>query len=303
MTITVAPSTAIKMAHATFLRESRTPSEEGDLAATLAEFVKSDYASEDYSWVGEPPRMELLEDELRIGKLSDAHYSITNRTYAIGLEFKRRDLRLDRLGALMMRVRQAVEVAKKHRNRLLIAAIEAATVDTGHDGSAIFANAHANRGAGTQDNLAGGTGTTVAQIQADLNSAIQMLAEFDAENAEPYNEGLGQLIMLAPWGLRSSIVTALGAEVIAQTSNVNFRDRNIRPVFSARLTDANDWYLFHVGGAMMPLILQELDGLEASNTNDRDDELWLRKETILYKVRWDGAVGWGHWASSVKVVN
>lgn len=302
MVASVAPSTAIKLVKATFLRESREPME-GDLASVLAEFENSEYSTEDYSWVGEAPRMELLEDELRIEKLSDAEYSIDNETYAIGINIRRRDLRLDKIGGLIGRARQLARVARKHPNRLLIQAIEAGTTDTGFDGAAIYSNAHPDRGSGgAQDNLLAGTGTTVAAFEVDLNAAIQALAEVDAENGEPMHEGIGELALLSPWGLRSTVQTVLRAETIDNTSNVAFRDFNIRPIYSARLTDPNDWFLFHLSGGHRPLILQQLDGLTTEELGEGSDQ-WVHKEVMTFKARWDGAVGWGHWGNTNKTVN
>lgn len=300
---TVAPSTALKMAKATFLKESRAPNQEQDLVSKLCEVETSNYLSEDYSWVGEAPRMRLLEDELRAEALSDATYSIQNNTYAIGIEVRRRDLRLDRIGGIMQRVRGLVRVARRFPNRLLILAKEAGTTDAGHDGSPIYSATHPNRRqSGVQSNLLSGRGETTANVQADVVDVLEYLATVRAENDEPYNEGLGKVCFTAPWNMRQAFSEALGATIVNNTSNVVFNDVDLEVLYSARLTDPNDWYADHVGGGHRPHIFQQLDPITFETLGEGSDD-YVKKEVLTFKVRWDGAMGWGHFANTCKVVN
>lgn len=296
------PSTTLRAAKANFLREARSMPQ-SQLLDLLAEKESSDGPSEDYVWVGEAPRMDLLEDELRTEKLSDAQYSLTNQTYKIGIDIRRKDMEDDRVGGIMKRARQLARVAMRHAERLIITAAEAATTDTGYDGSAYFANAHADRGAGTQDNLLAGSGLSTANIQTDLNTAIQTMAGFLAENGEPVNEdGFGRLLLLAPFGLRKPVLEALNASIISNTSNVGFADQTIIPYFSARLSDADDWYLLHLDGAVKPIIYQERVPLQTEEIGENSEQ-WVKKELATFAVRWRGVVGYGHWAHAVKTVN
>lgn len=296
------PSTTLRAAKATFLREVASMPE-SRLVNLLAERETSDGPSEDYVWVGEAPRMQELEDELRTEALSDATYSIVNKTYKIGIDIRRQDMEDDRVGGIMRRVRGLARVATRHSERLIISGLEAATTDTGYDGSAFFANAHADRGAGTQDNLLGGSGATTANIQTDLNTGIQTLAGFLGENGEPVNEdGFGRILVVAPFGLRKSVLEALNASIISNTSNVGFSDQNIIPYFSARLSDADDWYMLHLDGPVKPIIYQERTPLTTEELGEGSDQ-WTLKEIATFAARWRGRVGYGHWAHAIKFVN
>lgn len=296
------PSTTLRAAKASFLREARSMPQ-SQLLNLLAERESSDGPNEDYVWVGESPRMDLLEDELRTEKLSDATYSLTNQTYKIGIDFRRQDMEDDRVGGLMRRARGLARVAMRHSERLIVNAIEAGTTDVGYDGSAFFANAHADRGAGAQDNLLAGSGSSTANVQTDLNGAIQAMAGYLAENGEPVNEdGFGRLLLMAPFGLRRSVLEALNASIISNTSNVGFSDQTIIPYFSARLSDADDWYLLHLDGPVKPIIYQERVPLSTEELGEGSDQ-WVKNELATFAVRWRGVVGYGHWAHAVKVVN
>lgn len=296
------PSAAIRMAKANFIREYNNTIG-AEILNMLAEQETSDGPSENYAWIGEPPRMELMEDELRTERLSDATYTVENDTYKIGIDFRKEDLEDDRLGALMGRARGMARVAANHPARLLIAALEAGTTDLGYDAAALYANSHPDRGAGAaQDNLLGGSGITTANLQTDLQTGLQTLAEFDAENGEPVHEGFGKIAVVAPWGLRRPVLEALNATIISNTSNVGFSDMDIVPIFSSRLSDANDWYLLHLGGFIKPLIYQQRKAIEFQTLDETSDQ-WVRRNIATFAVEWRGAVGYGHWAQTVKFVN
>lgn len=305
MSVVYAPASLKKGYRATFLTEMAKPGRE--LPGRIATVVQSDSDKENFAWLGEPTQMAEFKTELEFTPLSDTEYEITNKTFAAGVKVKRVDESDDKIGAIAMRFRQLAQVAKKHRNKLLVDTLVSGTTDTCYDGAAFFSDTHASRGAGTgsgtQDNLLAGTGTTTAAVATDLNTAISTLAGFKAENGEPFHEELGRLAIVFPPGMRKSIREAINASMISSTSNVQFQGDDFDLIMESRLTDANDIYVLHVGGSVMPLLFQDREPLEYSTLEGDDTETGFLREVNLHKVRARYNAGYAHWQNAIKIVN
>lgn len=274
------------------------------LTDRIAERISSDSDKESYLWLGDAPRMQLLKDELQMAGLTDATYEVENDTYAIGLRIKRNAISDDKEGLIMRRVRDMARVATLFPNRLLFSALTGGTTNLGYDGVSFFNDSHPDRGAGSvQDNLLAGTGTTTAQVSADIQSAIVSLMSSLSENGEPLNDFPTEFTLIAPPALMRSVNEALFATIVSNTSNVGFNGFKITPLFSPRLSDANDWYLLDTSpGASRSLIFQEREGVQFEELGEGTPNYVIQEEYI-FKVRWRGAVGYGHWGHAVKVVN
>lgn len=96
---------------------------------------------------------------------------------------------------------------------------------------------------------------------------------------------------------------AVNAAVIAQTSNVRFRRRNIEIIENNRVTDTTDWRAHHVDGeGGRPFIWQELDPIDWQVLGPGSD-YWVEHDAMLAKIRWAGNGGYGHHGNSVLVQN
>jgi len=151
------------------------------------------------------------------------------------------------------------------------------------------------------DNIATGTGTSTAQIQADITSAITLMMRLEAENGKPFHQMPSQFVIVAPPNIMGNMNEALFAAVISQTSNVRNRGVNIEPIYTAHLTDTNDWYLLHTGGALRPLIFQLREPV--SLESDTSGSHAFSYDQYRYKISGRYVVGYGHYANAVKVTN
>lgn len=270
----------------------------------IATVMNSYGSDEDYAWIGESPALQEFDGTLKYVPMSDGSYNLVNTKYAVGVAIKRDDLADDKVGGLAIRIQQLALNTVGHKNKLLIDALINGTTNTGHDSNAFFSATHPIRGqqTATQSNIVTGTGTTTAQIQADITSAIVRMLGFKAENNEPFHEEPQQFKIVAPPALLGNMNEAVFASIISNTSNVRNRGISLEPIFTSRLSDANDWYLLHVGGSVRPLIMQDREPvtLEESTTGS---EAAFQREQWEYKVRGRYAVGYGHWANAVKVAN
>lgn len=280
---------------------------EAPMAGRVATVQPSTSNFNRYPFLGEAPIMKLLKDELEAAGLSEASYTLTNKTYAISLAIGRDDLHDDQLDAQMQRAMEMSRVALNFANRLLTTCLINGTSVAGYDGVSYFNDAHPIRGAqtATQDNLLAGTGATVAALKADLISAIAVLMRWKAENDEPLTGSRSMFEMHIPVDLFGAANEAVYAAVIAQTSNEAFRGLRINVVANPRLTDVNDWYLLDVGpegGPTKPLIYQEARPVNTEMLGPGSDH-WVKHEEALIKCSWRGEAGYNHPGLAAKVVN
>lgn len=308
MSVLYTPTSLIKGIKGTFFAalEALPP----NMVQKIATVVPSTAIQENYAWIGEPPQMIEQLDEVKFTPLSDASYILPNKLFSSGITVRRRDLEDEQVGGIRMRINQLAEVARFHPDLLLIQALTqgtSATLGLGYDGNAFFSTTHpargANTGSGIQNNLLTATGTTTAQIQTDLNLAISALANFLAENGEPYHPGgVKDLVIVAPPALMQSMRQAVMAPIVAQTSNVAWDSFNLTVRFEPRLTatSATSWYLLHTGGYVRPLIFQDREPLEFSALEGLSDINFIREE-YRYKCRARYNVGYGPWQHAVKV--
>lgn len=301
-----APSSLVKGIRALLIQQIARM--RGALLGRIAMLQPSDSDDEDYAWLGEPPRMRQLDDDdgLVFDGMSDALYSVTNQLWAAGLRINRRQFDDQKANVITRRIQQLAQVGANHINRMIISAlIDGDAVDC-YDGEEFFDNAHPARGqqTATQDNLLAGSGTTTAQVQADVGDAIETLLSFVAENNEPFSEEIFKVAIVYPVGLHRQMLEATRALIIANTSNVLPEGFEFDLVPSARLAadDANDFYVLDTTEPSdLPLILQERDGLEVDQKLDGDDA--FDNEIYKFKIRWRGAPAYGHWQRAAKVVN
>lgn len=270
--------------------------------------------SEKYAWIGEVPQMsETTEDPLTIVPLSETEYELTNQTFEVAIGIKREDFDDDQVGAFALRVGQLMERGLQHRNKLVVDAVTNGTSSTlglCYDGTAFFGDSHTARGqqTTTQDNKLAGTGSTTAQIQTDLSAAIAAMMTFKDEANEPYHPegGISQFRALIPPGIEGNFSEAVSAQIISNTSNTRLAGKTIVPRTSPRLAavDANDWYLFHTGGPVKGLILQEREALSMEAIGmDPNSEVRFLTGKYLWKLRVRYTAGYGHWQNAVKTVN
>ncbi len=285
-----------------------------NMVGTIASVVDSAANNEKYAWIGQPPQMEELADEVKFTPLSDTGYTITNKTFVGGISVPRTLLEDDQVGGVMMRIKQLAEVAKFHPDKILMDAVingADSTLGLCYDAGAFFSATHSSRGvgsgSGSQSNLLTGAGTSTANIQTDLQAAIAAMLNFKAENGEPFHlGGVRELLLLAPPALIKPIQEVLYAQLISNTSNVQVPSGvNIKVRYEPRLTSDStaDWYLLNIGGSMKPLIFQDRISLQFEALEQGDSESAFNREEYRYKVRARYNVGYAFWQSAIKINN
>lgn len=288
------PTALLKALRKAFLMYFAT--EDTKILPLLCHTENSDSDKENYEWLGQAGVMEEFRGQVKFAAMSDTDFEIDNVIYAVGHAVSVDDVRRNKTGSIMMRVKQAAERARSHFVKLLMEDIEANS--TCYDGVSMFNNAHPARKneGGTQDNNLALTGTTVANLQTDISLGVAKLKSFVDEEGEPYHGDPDKMNLMAVTAtdIEYNMRTALNATIISQTSNVNIGIADIH--VSSRLTDST-FYLFRTDGPK-PYILQ----LEQPVTWEvvESGETAVVRRQHQYVVSASGAVKPGQWQSGIK---
>lgn len=256
----------------------------------LAIRADSDGEQNTYEWFGTVPRMQnVSHDQVIIRGLDEYNFSITNEEFQAAIEVSRAALERDRLDLVTPRIQQLAGEAARHPGQLIFEMLE--DNPEAYDGTAFFANTRAIGESANIDNILAGTGTTVAQFQADLAAARAQMRLFEDDRGRPMNL-IGNAIVVPPaleqvaWqALNVNQEGSLNAQVIPATTNGILNGSGYTLAVDPYLTDADDWYLLHLGGpAMRPFVWQveKVPVLESdTNPNDREN---IIKRKFLYSV-------------------
>ncbi len=179
MSVSYNPSMFTKGARATFIEASMSAGAPELITRGVATLVPSDSADEDYSWIGDGRSFQEFVDEVEFATLSDGTYNLENKRYTSGLAVKADHLKDGKVGGYPLRIREMAQKWPGYVDFLITTAIiagtsaGAGTIAAGNH----FSTTHAARGdeGGTGDNLKSGTGTTVAQIQTDVGTALSAI--------------------------------------------------------------------------------------------------------------------------------
>lgn len=256
--------------------------------------------SEKYGWLGQVPNLSEWKDERQLRGLLDYDYTIENKSYEATLQVDRDELEDDQLGAIKVRINDLARKARtSHPMNRFYTMLVAGTTDLCYDGQAFFSNSHSEGASGTQDNLLGGNGTSVANLKTDFLAARASMRGFVDDQGEPFNEGSLDLYVIAPPELEGVVDELLIANELSSATNT--LKGAAKKVISSRLTDASDWYLINAAGAIKPFIWQ-MRRQPTFESLEKGEAAFMRKQ-IPYGIDTRDGFGYGLWQKAVKVVN
>jgi len=264
----------------------------------------SNASDEKYGWLGQSPMMSEWIDERKLKSLNEFSYTLKNKDYEATLSVDRNEIEDDQLGNVNIRIADLAAKGKAaHPRKLFFAALMAGTTALCYDSQPFFSTSHSEGASGTQSNLLTGTGTTLAQIEADLNSAEAALQGFKDDIGEPINEGDMQLAVICPPALKASFVKLNTAEFISN-GNTNVWKGKISIILSSgRLTDsATDYYVANVAAGIKPFIHQIRKAVTFNSQKEESESGFMRKK-FAYGIDSREAFGYGLWQKMVKVNN
>lgn len=263
--------------------------------------VNSNVSTEDYGWMGHVPQLREWIGNKQLKSIEDYEYSIKNKTWEASLEVKAEEIEDDQGPIIQPRIQDLALKAAAFPARLVSDLIDNGETGLAYDGNAFFSNR-----AAPNDNLLTGTGTTEAQIMADLATARAAMMAFADDNGDPM-EIHGDVVVCPPllevtfMRLANSMAFVGGS---AQTPEKNFWQSALKGVIvDPRLSDANDWFLLASGYPLKPFIYQNRKAAKLVSSTGDVDFLRFMQNKYVYSVEMRGNAGYGYYQMAVKTVN
>lgn len=258
----------------------------------------SDGFDEKYGWIGAMPGVKEWIGELQSKEFADYDYSIRNKDWEVSVPIYENDLADDRIAALQSIPQMLVRRLAVHPEKLIIDLLTGGTSGLAYDGVAFFSNAS---GARTIDNLLAGTGTSLAQMAADLTAARIAMAKFVDDQGEVLNIQADTIICPIELedNFRRLVQSMADPTASGGLDTYNPYSGKFRVIGDARLsaTDANDWYLAATGEVMKPFVYQLRQGAEPNM-----EKIPLTKQWV-FSANYRGNAGYGLPHLCIKTVN
>lgn len=198
-----------------------------------------------------------------------------------------------------------------------LAAGSGTTLGTCFDNEPLFSTSHAfSNTAGTQSNLLAGTGTTSAQISADLKTAMAALVSYyytmdqdstDDEDKRGLNEDQMKLVVLCDPSLSSVMKDVRELESLVIDSNGGTQPNNLRNTFeivTRHFADPSDYYVIDVADEdVKPFLISKEDEGRLITPDDNREAL-ANVQTLRYAFnQLSFGNGYGAWWKIAKINN
>jgi len=272
---------------------------------------ESNQESETYRWLGMTPAMREWIGGRHAKGFSINGLTIANKTYEATLEILLDDMRRDKTGQIMARVRELATRANSHWAKLLTALLIGGATGICYDGAYFFDTAHLTDSgpAGAQSNklapTKAGTLPTAGEMETAILTAVEQMAGFVDDQGEPINENAREFLVMVGPQLFQPAAAALKNPIIidggtSRTNTiVNVGGYGFDLAVNARLLSiGNAFFTFRTDSATRSMIRQE----EVPITVDaiaEGSELEFKERKHQYGVTALRNVGYGYWQRAV----
>ena len=275
---------------------------------SLSNLFQSDQDSETYKWLGMSPMMREWVGGRQAKGFRENGITITNKEFEATLEVLVKELRRDKTGQVMVRVRELAERTNAHWAKLLTTLVIDGESTVCYDGQFFFDTDHAEGDSGTQSNdITSDITTTTAPTTGEMETAIlrniEAMLGFKDDQGEPMNENARSFAVMVPVPFMSATAAALGSQIIVDASTSrsntimtlgNIGGFTVRPIVNARLTWTTKFAVFREDGQVKALIRQEEEPVSISAIAE-GSELEFKENKHHYGVKATRNVGYGYW--------
>jgi hypothetical protein len=277
---------------------------------------ESNQESETYKWLGMVPAMrEWVGGRLAKG-FRENGLTIVNKTFEATLEVLVDEIRRDKTGQVMVRVRELAQRTNAHWAKLLTDLIIAGEAATCYDGQFFFDTDHSEGDSGTlsndiSSNIATTTAPTAGEMETSILLGIEAIMGFKDDVGEPMNENARQFTVMVPVPYMSAAAGAIGSEIIvdSSTSRTNrimtlgtLGGFEIALAVNARLTWTTKFAVFRTDAEAKALIRQEEEPVSMSAIAE-GSETEFKEKKHLYGVKAIRNVGYGYWQRACLVTH
>jgi phage major head subunit gpT-like protein len=275
---------------------------------SVSNLFDSNQESETYKWLGMAPAMrEWIGGRQAKGFRTDG-ITIVNKNFEATLEVLVDEIRRDKTGQVMVRVRELAERTNAHWASLLSALLIAAESSVCYDGQYFFDTDHVEDDSGSQSNdltsdITTTTAPTAGEMETAILKSIEAILGFKDNQGEPMNEGARMFEVMVPVPFMSAAAGAIGSQIIVDSSTS--RTNRILTLGSLggfqvalrvnpRLTWTTKFATFRADGQTKALIRQEEEGVTMTAIAE-DSELEFKERKHHYGVKAIRNVGYGYW--------
>lgn len=280
----------------------------------ISNYFTSDQEAETYKWLGMVPQMREWVGGRQAKGFRENGITIVNKDFEATLEVLLKEMRRDKTGQVMVRVRELAQRANSHWAKLLSALIVAGESGISYDGQYFFDTDHAEGDSGNQSNdLAYNVDTPTAPTAGEMERAIltgvTALLGIKDDQGEPVNENAREFLVMAPVSLMTAAGAAIGSQIIvdASTSRSNTIQTigslggfTFRLATNARLPWTDKFSVWRTDSETKALIRQEEEPLTMSAIAE-GSELEFKEQKHHYGVKSSRNVGYGMWQRAALV--
>ena len=275
---------------------------------SVSNLFDSNQESETYKWLGMAPAMrEWIGGRQAKGFRTDG-ITIVNKTFEGTLEVLVDEIRRDKTGQVMVRVRELAQRTNSHWAKLLTELLIAAEATACYDGQFFFDTDHSEGDSGTQSNdvtsdISTTTAPTAGEMETAILKSIEAIMGFKDDQGEPMNESAKSFLIMVPVPFMSSAAGAIGSEIIvdASTSRSNriltlgsLGGFQVQMAVNPRLTWTTKFATFRTDAETRALIRQEEEGVTVDAVAE-GSETEFKEKKHLYGVKAIRNVGYGYW--------
>lgn len=285
---------------------------------SVSNYFTSDQDSETYKWLGMVPQMREWIGGRNAKGFRDNGITIENKHFEATLEVLVRELRRDKTGQILVRVRELAQRANAHWAKLLSSLILNGASSVCYDGQYFFDTDHAEGDSGTQSNSisvdisalpsavhGSTTAPSVEEMQGSIMNAIQAIYGFKDDQGEPLNENARNFLVMVPPSLwqpaMSAVYTPLAGALQTSMDQIRMGGLTIIPVVNARLsTWTANLAVFPTDSEVKPFIRQEEESIQMKAIAE-GSELEFKEDKHHYGLDSWRNVGYGIWQNACLV--
>jgi phage major head subunit gpT-like protein len=274
----------------------------------ISNYFQSNQESETYKWLGMAPTLREWIGGRNAKGFADNGITIVNKTFEATFEVLIDEIRRDKTGQVMVRVRELAERANGHWAKLLTTLIIAGEAGLCYDGQYFFDTDHSEGDSGTQDNdltldITTTTAPTAGEMETAILNSVSAIIGFKDNEGEPMNDTAKQFLVMVPVNFMAATAGAIGAQIIVDgsTSRSNrimtmgqLGGFQINMAVNPRLTWTTKFATFRTDGQTKGFIRQEEEGVTVSAVAE-GSELEFTRNMHYYGIKAIRNVGFGYW--------
>lgn len=281
----------------------------------LSMLFTSDQESETYQWLGQTPAMREWIGGRHAKGFRENGITIENKHYEATLEVLVREMRRDKTGQVMLRVRELAARTNSHWASLLSTLIINGESTVCYDGQFFFDTDHSEGDSGTQSNdisvdisalaapVHGGAVTSpgVSEFQQSVLKGVAQIQGFVDDQGEPMNEGAMDFLVMVPTSLGYIAMNALSVPRESDLEAAGFNGLRITPAINPRLSSWTDKFaVFRTDSDVKPFIRQQETEVMLK-AKAEGSEFEMDNDAHQYGVDTWRNVGYGYWQDACLV--